>query len=170
MEEAAPTLELLDPALPEALLPGPLVEPWMILLAVMLVAGLFVFLVLKFRRKRHTIDPLAERAAAFEEARTALARMDASDARDAATRASLILRKYLSIAARDPALFETHEEFVSRSDSLQALSPAARSASESGFATLAAMKYSPDTPEADPASVRGEAESLLGTFHQGFAA
>jgi len=37
--------------------------------------------------------------------------------------ASLILREYLSSAAGDPALFETHEEFISRHDALQSLTP-----------------------------------------------
>ncbi len=169
MEETTPTLELLEPISPEVMLPGPLVEPWMLIVLALLILGIIAFLIWNKRRVAVSVDPLAERMAAFREARAALDGIEASDARAAATQASLILRKYLSVAARDPALYETHEEFVSRSDSLGALSPAARAASETGFAALAAMKYAPEIPEADPAAVIREAKVLLETLHQGFA-
>ena len=57
--------------------------------------------------------------AAFAEACAAMAAISTADVRDAAVLSSLILRKYLATAAGDPALFETHEEFVARHDALQ---------------------------------------------------
>lgn len=83
---------------------------------------------------------------------------------------SLILRKYLSAAANDPALFETHEEFISRHDSLQALKPEARAAAEAGFTRLASLKYAPEIQEDAPAQVIADSRALLETLHQGFAA
>jgi hypothetical protein len=168
MDELPPTFELLEPASPEALLPGPWLEPWMIILLVLLVVSLIALLVMK-KRQIVAVSAEAERSAAFEQANAELTTIQPPHARAAATQASLILRRYLSVAARDPALFETHEEFVSRSDSLKPLTPEARAASEVGFAALAAMKYAPEIPSADPAAVVAEARKLLDTLHQGFA-
>ena len=83
---------------------------------------------------------------------------------------SLILRRYLSLAAEDPALFETHEEFIARNDALLSLSDAARAACATGFARLAACKYAPEVPAMAPATVVAEAHELLETLHRGFHA
>jgi hypothetical protein len=106
---------------------------------------------------------------AFREADAGLAALAAPTARGAAVQVSLILRTYLSLAAHDPALFETHEEFIARSDSLKVLTAAAQTACREGFARLAALKYAPELPAADPAAVAVEARHLLTTLHRGFA-
>ena len=74
------------------------------------------------------------------------------------------------VRAGDPALFETHEEFVARHDALAALSADARHAAESGFSRLVALKYSPEIPQGDPKEVISDSRALLKTLHQGFAA
>lgn len=161
--------EWMDPASPEALLPDSGWWPW--LAAAAIAALVVIVMMLVLRKKPPSIaSPHAIRKAAFDEAIAALAMASPIDVRDAALQSSLILRKYLATAAGDPALFETHEEFVARSDALQALTTTARAAAEAGFGRLAALKYAPEIPAAQPAEIITEARALLETLHQGFAA
>jgi hypothetical protein len=168
MNEANPGLELLEPASPEALLPGYGLWPWWLAAGALLVLLLVLWLVLG--KRKVTANPLAVRMAAFNEAAAALSSVAAENARAAAVQCSLILRRYLSAAAGDPALFETHEEFISRRDSLQSLTPEARASTETGFSRLAALKYSPEIPHTDPAAIIAESRGLLETLNRGFAA
>lgn len=168
MGETNTGFELKEPASPEALVPSIGLWPWW-LGAALVLAAVVLALVLA-RRKRKPYDPAAARGEAFAEAAAALGQITADHARAAAVQSSLILRRYLSAAAGDPALFETHEEFVSRHDALQALTPEARQAADRGFARLAALKYAPGTPDAPPGEVVAESRALLETLHHGFAA
>lgn len=169
MSEKATGFELMEPASPEALVPDSGLWQWFIAAALIILLVLVLIILLR-RKKPSTVDLATLRKAAFTEAMTALAETHTADSRDAAVRSSLILRKYLSTAAGDPALFETHEEFVSRHDSLQALTVEARAATEAGFTRLAALKYAPGTPDAAPEGVVAESRALLETLHHGFAA
>lgn len=168
MSEKTTGLELLEPASPEALLPQIGLWPWFAGAAVLAILVLVLCLVLRKRKLR--FDPVTARNAAYQEAAADLQTATAADTRDAAVRSSLVLRRYLSAAAGDPALFETHEEFVSRHDALNALTPEARAAAGEGFTRLASLKYGPELPEIAPTEVIGESRKLLETLHQGFAA
>ena len=169
MNEKTTGFELMEPASPEALVPQSGLWPWLVVAAIaaLLAVGLILFL---RRRTSSAADAATLRLAAYIEAVAGLACATTADARNAAVQSSLILRKYLSNAAGDPALFETHEEFVSRHDALKALTAEARSATEAGFTRLAALKYAPEIPEAVPAEVIAESRALLETLHHGFAA
>lgn len=171
MDGDPPKLELMEPASPEALVPTYELWPGLTAAAIaviLLLLLLLLWLLLK-KRKPASTNLLALRKAAFNEARSDLENITPTSSRETAVLTSLILRKYLSTAANDPALFETHEEFISRHDSLQALTPETRSAVESGFTRLASLKYAPEIPAADPADVIADARKLLETLHQGFA-
>lgn len=168
MAEEQVSFELREPAATERLLPRDAVQPLWLVLGVLAAVVLAVVLVRIFRRPAAR-DPRAVRELAFREADAGLAALSAPTARGAAVQASLILRTYLSLAANDPALFETHEEFIARSDSLKGLTAAAQAACREGFARLAALKYAPEPPAADPAAVAVEARHLLTTLHRGFA-
>ena len=133
-----------------------------ILFAIALLAALI------FRTKKvASIHPLAIRRAAHAEAAAALDRIGAVPAREAAVQSSLILRRYLSIVAGDPALFETHEEFVSRHQSLKDFSEEARGSASLGFSRLAAMKYAAETPDMAAEVVISGSRTLLEILHQG---
>src|SRR6478735_11720764 len=148
MNEKSGTLELLEPTSPEALIPDSWVEPWMLIAATILLVSLATLAVLLFKRKKTAeLNPLAIRMAALAEATAALDEIGPIAAREAAVRCSLILRKYLSVIARDPALFETHEEYVSRHEALKDFSEDARGTAALGFSRLAAIKYAPQTPD-----------------------
>jgi hypothetical protein len=170
MNENATGLELQDAASPEALLPDHGLWPWWAG-AVLLAVAIAVILFLVFRKRQSAAeDPRKIRENAFSEALGVLSGIKAEDPRDAAVQCSLILRKYLSVAAADPALYETHEEFIARRDALQSLSDAARTAAESGFSRLAALKNGPEIPGTPAADVIEESRALLETLHKGFTA
>jgi len=162
-------LELLEPASPETLLPDYAWWHWLVpaAIVVLLVIGLLIYL----RKSKPAADGIGKRReVAFAEAVAGISAVVADDVREAAVLCSLILRKYLSVAADDPALFETHEEFVSRHDSLLALTAEARAVAEVGFSRLAALKYAPVIPDVEAAEVIAEARTLLETLHHGFVA
>jgi hypothetical protein len=170
MDETPQTFELQEPASLESLIPSVSYTPWIIGGASLLVLLLVMFAVLKSRKPSKELDPDALRRAAFLEAGTALTKVEAANPREAAVQSSLILRRYLSIAAGDPSLYETHEEFISRRDSLATLSTAAREACGQGFDRLAALKYAPQAPAGDPSTVVDAGRTLLNTLHHGFQA
>ncbi len=64
--------------------------------------------------------PAVPGATPLQEALNALAELDAQlpPMRECALRLSMILRSFLAGQAQDPAIFETHEEFSQRMDSL----------------------------------------------------
>ncbi|MEI7909162.1 MAG: hypothetical protein WCK77_05960 [Verrucomicrobiota bacterium] len=163
------TFELKEPAAPEALLPPDYTQAGWLAAALVALVLLAAWLIHRLRR-RPANTPLSRRNLAYKEATGALGRVAAANARAAAVQTSLILRKYLSLAAEDPALFETHEEFIARNDALQSLTETARAACAAGFARLAACKYAPAIPDLTPAAVVGDARELLETLHHGFRA
>jgi hypothetical protein len=163
-------LELQHAPSPEALLPDHGLWPWWAAAVLSaLVIAVMLFLVFR-KRKNATEDPRKVRDDAFRDALAALSSVRTDDPRDAAVQSSLVLRKYLSAAADDPALYETHEEFIARRDALQVLSENARAAAESGFGRLAALKYGPEIPGTPAADVVAESRGLLKTLHHGFSA
>lgn len=169
MNEKSGNFELLEPVSPESLVPDTWVEPWMIAAAVLLAIALLAVVIFKKKRVA-AIDPRAVRQAAHAEATAALDKIGAVPAREAAVRSSLILRRYLSVVAGDPALFETHEEYVSRHEALKDFSDDARGSASLGFARLAAMKYAAETPAMATAEVISGSRTLLEILHHGIRA
>lgn len=169
MDREPTGFKLIAPPSPEALVPSHDWMPWACAgLGILLLLLLAVILIVR-KMKRASVSTADIRATAFREASSALESMTPQSCREAATRCSLVLRNYLAVTANDPALFETHEEFISRQDSLQALTQPARSAAETVFARLATLKYAPAIPDAAPMDVIAECRALLATLHQGFA-
>ena len=172
MDGAPHNFQLLEPPSPEALVPDSLLETWMVVVAAAVIILLVILIIwLLKRRKNAAIDPFAARNAAYKEAVAALDAMKPdTTTRDAAVRCSLITRKYLSTAAGDPALFETHEEYISRHEALKSFSEQARTAAQKDFSRLAALKYSAEIPDAAAGDVISESRNLLETLHQGLQA
>jgi hypothetical protein len=170
MDEKTANFELLEPSQPDSLIPDSPIEPWMTVVAALVVLAMLVYL--KFRKTPATaLDPTALRNAAYAEAIAKLGSISGViPARETAVLCSMTLRKYLSTAAGDPALFETHEETISRHDLLTALSTEARSAAVEGFSRLASLKYSKNPPAAEPLAIVADASTLLKTLHHGFSA
>lgn len=163
--------ELREPVYPEGLVPDSPFEPWMIWGAVLLLLLVICMAVIAFRRKALTPpNPASVRQTAFNEAVASLAKVAEVSTREAAVRSSLILRKYLSAAANEPALFETHEETISRHEALKDFSPETRMTTQAGFSRLAALKYAQEVPDIPAANVVSESSALLKALHQGFVA
>lgn len=169
MNETAGSFELLEPDSPEALVPDSRLEPWMFAVGFALLAILLAVAYFK-KKKPAVVDPVAVREAARTQAAEALAHIDSVPARDAALQSSLILRRYLATAAGDPALFETHEETISRHEALKEFSDEAKAAAGRGFSRLAALKYAPELPDVAASEVIDESRALLETLHHGFRA
>jgi len=169
MNEETTGLKLHDAASPEALLPDHALVPWWavaMLLALIVIIALYIL----FRKRKSAMDPEKIRKQAFHEAFQALSDIKVQDPREAAVQSSLIIRRYLSVAAADPALYETHDEFVARRDALQSLNEAARTAADDGFRSLAALKYGPEVPSKPATDIVAESRTLLETLHQGHSA
>lgn len=169
MNERNGSFELLEPTSPERLVPASPVEPWMIITAAVLVFVMIAALVFALTRKSRP-NPLSARHAAHAAAAAALENISAGDARGAAVQSSLILRKYLAEAASDPALFETHEETISRHEAFAGFSENARISTQAGFSRLAALKYAREIPDVAVPNVISESRALLETLHHGFLA
>ncbi len=167
MNEKSTSLQLQEPASPDALLPDSSLPMWWIAVAIAAVA-ILAMLVILWKRRSTPVSPAVPRKAAFVAALAELDRIGSADARSTTVQCSLILRKYLVATAKDPALFETHDEFISRHDALQALTQDARVATESGLARLALLKYAPEMPAIDPKVILTESRALLETLHHGF--
>ncbi|RYD19972.1 MAG: hypothetical protein EOP88_16910 [Verrucomicrobiaceae bacterium] len=170
MNEKSTTYPLLEPVSPETLVPHSWVEPWMIWLAAIAFILSLALVWFLTRKKPVAPDPRLAREAARAEAAAALDRIGEVPAREAAVVSSLVLRKYLATAAGDPALFETHEEYIGRHEALKDFSEEARGATSIGFARLAAIKYSQDDPDMETPQVVAGSHNLLGILHTGLRA
>jgi len=169
MEPDTPNLELLEPPAPVGLLPDHSLWFWA-MIAVACATLLALGWWFAKRRKRRKSHPDAHRIEAYRTAKAQLEAMNQPEPRACATAASLILRRYLVDAAQDPSLFETHEEFLHRSDALQGMTAEAREAARAGFNELAALKYGPDRPDATSTRIATRSLELLETLHQGLRA
>lgn len=167
MNEKSGSFELLEPASPESLIPDTPIEPWMIGAGVLVLVLLIVALV-ALKSRKPVVSSASVRDAAHREAVSELETIAATDARGAAVQSSMILRKYLVAAANDPALYETHEETISRHEAFKGFSEEARLTTQGGFTRLAALKYAPEIPDVATSNVIGESRALLETLHHGF--
>lgn len=165
-EQKDETLILRDPIPAEPLLPDPGLPLWawgLIGLAVVaLVAGLIYLL-----RKKPIgmVDPNRVREEAYRRAVAELDPKPGETMQEAATSVSIALRRYLAVVSGDPALFETHEEFVARHESLASYPEDLRTTTAEGFSHLARLKYGPEA-SGDPVALYTAARQLLDRLHQ----
>lgn len=172
MPPESPPFQLHEPEAIESLLPGWWL-PHILIGSTLLVAILLIsILLVRAGKRQRPVDPAKLREQARLKAVSALeaARTSAASARDAAVLASLALRDYLAGAAGDPALFETHEEFVARHGALATLTEPARESAAAGFAHLAALKYAANPPASTVTEVIEASRTLLDDLHRGFPA
>jgi len=169
MDDETTGLKLLEPEAPEALVPETLLQPWMIGVLIVIL-GIWIGIWLSRKGRAARPDPSLIRNAAYREAVASLDAIRTDDSRDAAVQSSLVLRKYLAQAVADPALYETHEEFLARHESLADLTETAKLAASEGFSRLAAIKYAPESPSQASSETVTESRSLLDTIHHGFPA
>ena len=104
------------------------------------VAGILTYLTL--RRRRQAPPPTAEEIA-YREVEELHAQ--APTMRECCQGLSLILRRYLSGSTQDPALYETHEEFSQRMDSLSNVPLSCQLETRDLLEHLAEFKYAGET-------------------------
>ena len=97
-----------------------------------------------YRRRRTAtapgITPLQEALASLQELENELPAM-----RECALRLSMVLRSYLAGQTQDPALYETHEEFSQRMDSLENVPQSCQCETRDLLEQLAEYKYAGET-------------------------
>jgi hypothetical protein len=162
MNETSQPLIFRDPPLPEALLPAPIPWLWITLGAALVI--LFTITTLIRRHRRKSIDPSTSRRLALEQALREIDEASSLAPRLAAVHVSLAIRRYLSTAASDPSLFETHEEFLSRHPSLTHWPADTIESLISTLKHLAEIKYRPLPDELSPSDLVHESRSLLLTL------
>jgi hypothetical protein len=144
---AAPGDELHDIADPQPLLPGIEVPLWFWICLAAVAGSALGALLLFLRRSLRPCPPEAH--SFYDESRLAFERLRESlpgrSLAEIATEASLLLRHYLVLALQEPALYETHEEFLVRADALQGLPAGARHRLAPLLSQLAAAKYGPSS-------------------------
>lgn len=145
---------------PSAFLPEPS-TPWWLWTLAGLAALLLISLAIYFLSKP---SASRQRATLLDDARARLAKLKDEAPSLApnvtATRISLIIRRYLEAAFRDPALFETNEEFSLRPRALEKLHPDSRQPVTDYLTKLSQLKYAPsNSPESE--ALIDQAEALI---------
>lgn len=137
LTERIPALEQGIPA--EALEAGG-ISPWLLwggIAAVCLVIGIIIFLIVRKKQKTQHI-PTPEEIAMN---RLAELQQAMPDLRACSLELSMTLREYLCGKTQDPAMFETHEEFSRRLDSLSAIPRECQYGTRMLLEKFAEMKY-----------------------------
>jgi Domain of unknown function (DUF4381) len=162
MDQPLKDFRLMEPILPEA--PGPGLVPWIVGL---LVLGAILMALVIWARQRHSPShSLRFKELAYRNAVETLTRIAPVGIRETAIQSSLILRQFLAQVTNDPALYETHEEFITRQNSLQSLRPETQSTAKQLFDRLAAIKYASEVPDHQPSELIANSKSLLTTLHK----
>ena len=84
---------------------------------------------------------------------------------DVATSCSEAVRRYLATVTKDPSLFETHEEFLSRHQALADFPSEIRQQVSKGFSHLARLKYGKSV-SGEASTITQESRALLQSLHQ----
>lgn len=107
--------------------------------------GLILLMLLAYLlfKKSKVDDPNQAKREAYHEAMTELAKLDNALGKENVILVSLVMRKYLSKCMNEPALYETHEEFIGRHDAIKNLSEDLKVEISNYFSELAAIKYGP---------------------------
>jgi len=165
MEKKGKSLELAESRDAIDLVPTWDPQLWWVLAAVAVIAALVLLVAILLRRKP-VVDASKEKREAYLEAKAALSGDEVTEPRESAIRVSMILRRYLARSMNEPALFETHEEFIARHDGLKDLPDALKSEVGDFFSKLAADKYAPDDHVSIEANTTyAEGAALLERIH-----
>lgn len=130
----------LDPGVSAEALEGAAVSAWWIAggaVALLLILGGICFYII---RKRRTPKPQPSAEEIALQRLEGLCGMS-PDLRTASLELSMILREYLSLKTADTALYETHEEFSQRLDSLSAIPRECQYATRMLLEKFAELKY-----------------------------
>lgn len=167
MNEGDNPLDLRGLVPPEPLLPAPGWPSWawFALAAAVLLVALAVVIVFRLARREKAMSGPSLLQAAYREAVAALKQVPENRIQESATWISSALRTYLARACSEPALYETHEEFVCRTEALATFPEELREETSRTFSLLARLKYGPDA-QGDPRPLAENAREILEKLHQ----
>lgn len=151
-----------EPLLPDSGFP---LWAWLFIFSGGLLLGILIWYLIRRQKPVGMVDSRKVRDEAYRRAVAELENPGTSTMQEAATRVSIALRRYLAVVSGDPALFETHEEFVGRHESLAKYPEELRQTTAEGFSHLARLKYGREA-NGDPASLFSSARQLLDRLHQ----
>jgi len=166
MKPLDPSLELKPLVPPEPLLPHHLLPLWGwygLAIAVVVIAVAIV-IALRLARRAKAESPENIREFSYQQAISSLAAASHERLQEVATRISSALRLYLSRVSGDPALYETHEEFVARHEVLTKYPEELRTSTATIFSELARLKYGREA-KGDPEQLIAGARDLLDRLH-----
>lgn len=167
MKETDPSLELRGLVPPDPLLPHPGVPvwAWFAMAAGVLLLALIGIILLRVLTRKRMVAPGSPREAFYRQAVAALQAISSARIQEVATQVSVILRRYLAGVVADPALYETHEEFISRHEALAKYPEELRRQTAEAFSRIARLKYGREVT-GDPQPLTAEARDLLDRLHQ----
>jgi hypothetical protein len=149
----------------EPLLPDPGLPPWAWFAMSLALLALIALVIFVRRSKSEIADPRLAREEAYLRAQQELEAAPGGGMQEAATRVSVTLRRYLAAVCGDPALFETHEEFIARHAALASYPEDLRKVTAEGFSHLARLKYGREA-SGDPVALFNAARQLLDRLHK----
>lgn len=164
MEGNGNSFEFIETSDAIELVPKREIEAWWFVAAAGLVLGI-AFMVVRLLRKKQVADPGREKRLAYTDAITDFETASCGGAQEAAILVSSILRRYLARSMGEPALFETHEEFVFCHDALKDLPEDTRGWVGKFFTRLAELKYAPVPVDAESTAILAEGRELLERIH-----
>lgn len=170
MEDSTQDLRLIEPPSADGLMPHPITwGAWCVIGGVILL--LVVIAILIWRNARQspaaTKEDLEQKARA--DAMAALADCAMINPNQTATECSLIVRRYLSELTGDPALYETHEQWVMRHDALEDFNDSFKEQIGELFSKLAALKYAPEHKGDSPAAIIENSRYVVDAAHREIA-
>ncbi len=167
MDPSKEDIRFVETSATDNLMPTPISwETWGIIGLALL--GVMLLIWFLWRRSRRNTTPTPENLIkkAHDEALAALAVCPTAERTPAATECSLILRRYLVAVTGDPALFETHDEWIARHDSMESFDEELKQQAQTLFANLAEWKYSPADHGDEPAAMIDRSRHLLEAFNR----
>ena len=166
MDPSQEDIRFVETPATDNLMPTPVTwETWVIIAVVLLVLMLIAWFIWRSRRPTAaTAEDLHKKA--HDEAIAALAVCPTEKRTPAATECSLILRRYLAAVTGDPALFETHDEWVARHNAMESFGEDLKQQTQTLFTRLAEWKYSPEDHGDEPAAMVDQSRHLLEAFNR----
>lgn len=165
MADSKTKLELVESHDAMDLVPSFELEWWWIALPLFLLVMLVVLGVVIFKKTRG-YDPSNLKREAFQQAMAKLAQLDVALGKENVITVSLVLREYLAKIMNEPALYETHEEFIGRHDAIKGLNEELKVELSEYFSKLATLKYGPDEGVvSDVDLLKRGAENMLERIH-----
>ena len=167
MEPSEEDIRFVETSPTEGLMPTPIIwEYWAIggfVLLVLLLAAWFMIRAF-FKPKLSSPEDLKKKA--HRDALAALSACPKQELIPAATECSLVLRRYLAAVTSDPALYETHDEWIARHDALETFEAQLKQQIHHLFEQLARWKYAPSDEGDEPAQVISRSRDLLESINQ----